>query len=91
MLNNKNRNNNSNYYCYFCEFKCKFLTHVCKLRKVSIVNIYILYTEDVNTHEHIICPYIQSVSYSVKSVINNLMNEAESLMKNYGDRGGCYG
>ena len=23
-------------------------------------------------------------------IINSLMNEAERLMKNYGDRGGCY-
>ena len=64
MLNNKNRNNNSNYYCYFCVFKCKFLTHVCKLRKVSIVNIYILYTEDVNTHEHIMSLHTVSQLFS---------------------------
>ena len=31
------------------------------------------------------------VSVVVIKIINNLlMNEAEYLMKNYGDRGGCY-
>lgn len=32
-----------------------------------------------------------SISVVVIKIINNLlMNEAEYLMKNYGDRGGCY-
>ena len=38
-------------------------------------------------------PCLLSLSYlsnKVWSVIYQLMNEAEYLMKNYGDQGGCY-